>query len=279
MFSVLLYTIAIRISKTFSDKILFVSPMLSKSCSMQFQIPEDKIGVWPSSVDTSCFYERPPHKIDRLREDLGLSGRLGVLYHGSLEKTRGLMETVEAFRILKEQHVKATLVLLGDGPLRGEILRFIDENKLKDVVKVPKPVNTIAEVADYIAAADVEIVPLPDHPWWRYQCPIKVLECLASNRPLIVTDIPANRWIIGDNPVAVYLKGTGPRQIADGVKAFLQDARRLDPRLGSQIASRFSVEEIAAAIEHHIRSIVGCRPSADIRYGTESHWNTLFSAR
>jgi glycosyltransferase involved in cell wall biosynthesis len=132
---------------------------------------------------------------------------------------------------------------------------LIVANHLKDVVELRGPVDYL-EVPSYVAACDVGIVPLPNHPWWRNQSPTKVLECLAMNNPLIVSDIPANRWIIGDAPVALYLKGTSPEEIADGVEAFLTTRSKLDPSVGRQLASSFSAASVARMIEEEIKGAV-----------------------
>ena len=165
-----------------------------------------------------------------------------VLYHGVLGKGRGVMEMVRAFKILSDESVNATLVVLGDGPAREEISKYVRENGMQEVVRLRRPVS-YSEVPDYIAACDVGIISLPDDPRWRYQCPLKLLEYLALNKPVIVSNIPCNTWIVGNAPVGIYLQGTSPREIADGVRAFLLHRNTLDPSLGRQIAAAFFCRE------------------------------------
>jgi len=255
LFLSFLYALSIKLAAVSFDKIFFISPMLGEWYSVQLGVPKSKTAVWPSPVDTTMFDPRSVTSTDRLRMELALSDRLGVLYHGALTRGRGIMEMVQAFSKLREEHVKASLVLLGDGPLRQEVLRYITSNDLEKVIQVCGPVG-YCDVPEYVAACDVGIVPLPDHPWWRYQCPTKVLECLAMNKPLIVTDIPAHRWILGRAPVALYLKGTSPREIADGVLAFLASRNSFDPELGRRLASEFSGEVLAGMLEHEMLSMV-----------------------
>jgi glycosyltransferase involved in cell wall biosynthesis len=96
---------------------------------------------------------------------------------------------------------------------------------------------------------------MPDNIDYRYQNPIKVLELLAMNKPIIASDIPAHRWIIGNAPVALYLKGTDPVSIAEGVQAFLASFENLNPKLGENIVrERFTPEKVADILENQIRS-------------------------
>lgn len=257
-----LYALSIKFSAAFFDRIYFISPMSARSYST-LGIPSSKLGVWPSPVDLQAFDPESSAKVvAHMQQELGISDRLGVLYHGWLSSSRRIMETVEAFRILKENSVKATLILLGDGPLREEIKRYIEENNLQDFVKLRGPVEYLA-VHDYIAACDVGIVPLPDNPWFRYQCPIKVLECLAMNKPLILSDIAAHRWIVGKEPVALYLNGTSPREIVNGILEFVASRKRMSVILGRKLVSRFSITEIARMLEHDILLAVANRSHAD----------------
>jgi len=239
----------IKFATLFFDKILFITPMLASYYSIPLHIPKTKVAIWPSSVDLQCFSPRSAQEELQLRKELNLLDQVVVLYHGRLSTARGIHEAVEAFRILKMEGVKATLVLLGYGPLRNELIKHVRENKMDDVVRIPNPVNSIAEVADYIAASDAEIGPMPNHVWYRFQCFIKVLEGLAMNKPVIVSDMPGNRYLLGNSPLAVYLKDTTPRGIADGVKEYLAIKQQLDPTFGRQIASQYSTDRVAQILE------------------------------
>jgi glycosyltransferase involved in cell wall biosynthesis len=254
--------VSIKFAASLFDKILFITPMAATWYGDTFNIPKARIGVWPSSVDLKCFSLRSPQKVRELRENLSLSGQLVVLYHGSLSRARGISEAVEAFGILKKEGAKTTLILLGDGPLRQDLLQYVHNHELQDTVRIPDPV-ALTRVADYVAASDVEIVPVPDHPWWRHQDSIKILESLAMNKPLIASlrFMPTNKCLLGDAPVVLYLKGTSPRAIADGVTEFFATQHRLNPQLGRQIASRYSTDRVARMLEEYILCALASRKS------------------
>lgn len=151
--------------------------------------------------------------------------------------------------------MKVKLILLGYGALMNTVRSYVNSSHLEEVVKVHGPIKH-ADVPRYIAACDVGLAPLPDHPWWRYQCPIKVIECLAMNKPLIVSSIPAHKWIIAGAPVAIYLNGTSPNEIAEGVRTYLRHKKKLDPSMGRQTAGRFSTRRVAETLERQFLSIV-----------------------
>jgi glycosyltransferase involved in cell wall biosynthesis len=256
----LIYAVSIKLSSIFFDRLFFISPMLGKMYSEKLRFTTEKIAVWPSPVDIRIFDPNAVSDTKQLRRQLGLSTRRGFLYHGVLTKSRGIMEMVEAFKILREHSAKERLILLGSGPLRDDITRYVKANNLEDCVEVCGPVD-YSKVPAYIAACDAGIVALPDHPWWRYQCPTKVLEYLAMNKPLIVSDIPAHKWILDSISLAFYMRGTRPHEIAEAVNSFLKGTAPRESTLGRDLAKRFSMGEIAEMLERDIRLVTHERVS------------------
>jgi teichuronic acid biosynthesis glycosyltransferase TuaH len=62
-------------------------------------------------------------------------------------------------------------------------------------------------VPSYLAAIDVGITPYADTAFNRASFPLKTLEYLAAGRPAVATDLPAARWLLGDQADA---RRTGP---------------------------------------------------------------------
>ncbi|MFI5449895.1 MAG: glycosyltransferase family 4 protein [Candidatus Bathyarchaeia archaeon] len=249
------YSASIRFAAQKFDKVLFITPMLA-SYYDRFKVPRAKISIWPSSVDLAVFRPRSPSAVSELKKTLNPRNQLVVLYHGTLTKTRGILETVEAFRMLHETGFEAKLVLLGNGPIREQLIEYVRSSGLQDSVLIPNPTSSPREVANYIAISDVEIVPLPDHPWWRYQSPIKILESLAMNKPLIASNIPAIRYVVGDSKIIVYLEECTPRAIAKAVRHFSEIKENFDLDAGRKIASDYSVDSVSRTIEQNILSAI-----------------------
>ena len=249
-----LYQLSIRLANVFFNRILFISPMLRDYYCDLSHVPMHKTGIWPSSVDIRVFDPKlsSDQRVKMLKKKLGIGDKFCLIYHGSLSRGRGIMELLGAMNLLKqEEQGNVMLILLGHGALREEIKRYVRLEGLEDVVVVPDPVER-DEVAKYIAVADVEVLPMPDHEWWRYQCFLKVLECLAMNKPMISSYLPAVRAIVGDVPVVYWLRGTEACDIAEGILGYLRNRDSLRPALGRTIASRYSVEAISENLEADI---------------------------
>jgi glycosyltransferase involved in cell wall biosynthesis len=253
------YYLSIKLTAAFFEKVFFTSPLAALMASAKVGLPANKVAVWTASVDTTLFRsQRRKRALVRKKLAIPRSAVL-VLYHGHISVGRGVMEMVMAFERLRAVSEDATLMLLGDGPARGEVIDYVRANRLEDIVRIDGPVD-YSEVPSYVAACDVGLVPLPDNAWWRYQSPLKLIEYLAMSKPVIVSDIAAHRWIVGKAPVAVYLSGTDSIQISEGVLDFLRMRRTLKPGMGRQIAESFSDRKIAEMLEAQMLSMVQGRP-------------------
>lgn len=218
---------SVGLARRFFDGLTIITPSMKKQICDQFKIDSKKVGVWTSGVSLDLF-NPSIYEFERLsfRNKLGLSDRFVVFYHGAFTATRGLMETVKAIKLLKNNYPKILLFLLGDGPTTSDIRNFVAKEGLEDNVLLHGPVEQ-TKVPKFINLADVCISPLPNHPYWRYQSPLKILEYLAMEKVIIVTDIIAHRSIIAENDCGIYMSSNLPPDIAKKIEFSYKNSNNL----------------------------------------------------
>lgn len=194
-----LFNACVNISNRHFLGVTTINPAIKSKICSEYNIPPEKVGVWSSGVDLNLFY--PRDGVEK-RKELGLDGKFVVFYHGSVGTRRGVVELVEAFRILRNDTIH--LFILGSG-LEMERIRKIKETEGLENVHIHAPVE-YKEVPYYIAISDICIVPLPDEECWRVSSPLKVMEYLAMGKPMIVTDIRAHREIIPNPDDAFFME-------------------------------------------------------------------------
>ena len=238
-----------------SDMVFVISPMRANEIVAKFRIPSHQVRVWPSSVDTGLFNPRLyVSDRERIRKELGVQNSLLLIYHGDLSHERGLYELVEAIRIVREEREDVALLLLGKGQAKQRLQALARSSRMDDAIIFHGSVAHV-EVPKFIAAADAGVVPLPDQRQWRQQVPIKLLEYLAMGKPVIVTDIPGHRWIVGDERFAFFCNRGRPAEIAEAIHKYLR-AERISRESGTQetrreeITARFSPDAIADGLLH-----------------------------
>lgn len=234
--------ISVRLAKNMFDGMTTITSAMKKEISEEFNLDPKSIGVWSDGVSIELFaYEKSAPFGLELRKEFGLSDKFVIFYHGSLSLARGVLECVEAITRIKKEYPKVVLFFLGtcDKETLHAMKNLIKENGLQDRVIIHDPVD-YEDVPKYIAMCDVGLVPLPNIAIWRNQCPLKLLEYLAMERTVIVTDIPANREIVGDQKCGIYISSSYPIEIAKAIEFAYENREKLQEwgKLGRIIVAR-----------------------------------------
>jgi glycosyltransferase involved in cell wall biosynthesis len=242
----LVFRVSMILAKRRLNGITTLTERMKKEICDNFNISPTFVGVWTSGVSTQVF---TPDKIDRteMRNTLGLNDKFVVFHHGALSKARGIAQAIKSIEILKSRYSDLTLFLLGTGSGVEALRNTAEELGVQDRVIMHGWVN-YSDVPKYVAMCDVAIVPLPDSPSWRYQCPLKLLEYLAMKKVVIVTDIPANREVIGNHPCGIYVSSSNPQEIAEAI-AFAHENREKLAEWGKSgreiIKEKYTWEKVA----------------------------------
>ena len=111
-----------------------------------------------------------------------------------------------------------------------------------------------------IAASDVGLVLLPAHPWWRFQCPTKLIELLALGKPVVSSNTPGIRWITNHTLNVVFLEDVIMRISPESFRrAILRALSHRDKdivlKARSKIVRRFSAKQNAFKLHRLLTSI------------------------
>jgi glycosyltransferase involved in cell wall biosynthesis len=183
-----------------------------KKCFVKYEMPADRILVWPDAVDLAAF-ESPPSK-EQARDELGIDrDKFLSLYVGHLYPYKGAHYMVEAARSLPDR----LLLLVGGWPKDRTPLQeaAADLDNVKFIDHVP---NT--RVPLYLAAADALLLPnsLRMQPAQaRITSPLKLFEYMAARRPVIASDIPAFEGLLEDGINACLVEPDSPGAIVRAI--------------------------------------------------------------
>lgn len=81
-----------------------------------------------------------------------------VLFVGRLVRRKGLADLVEAFKLVTKENLAAELVIVGDGPFRGELERIIGDSGLVGRISM-KGMLTGRDLYSEYASCDVFVMP------------------------------------------------------------------------------------------------------------------------
>jgi glycosyltransferase involved in cell wall biosynthesis len=180
------------------------------------QVDPSAISLMPNSVDTDTFAPMPP--LETLRLNLGLSDSTTVVgYAGSLVAYEGLEDLLEAARIVLDDGLDISVVIVGDGvqltELKGQALELGIADNVIFTGRVPA-----GEIPNYISLFDIMPCPRKRLPVTEMVSPLKPLEAMASSKALILSDLPPLRDLAGPGQARASLAEAGnPRSLAEAI--------------------------------------------------------------
>ena len=190
-----------------------------------------RVTVIPNGVSPSDF---PPSALPS-RE-----GRVPVLlYIGTLADWQGLEIIIKALpKILEQEAVRLRIVGRGRSRQRKLLAKQIRKLGVEDNVIV-QPAVPHHDVPALIAESDICLAPLGlnDRNVTQGACPIKVLEYMASSRPLIASNIPIVRELVREDVDALLFSPNDPEDLARQALALLKDYE-LSGRLANSATER-----------------------------------------
>jgi glycosyltransferase involved in cell wall biosynthesis len=224
-FKLFRYNISVKIADFFCDGLTCITPMLGATLEPKLKKLNKKIGYFQTGVNFNLF---DPSKSISLRSSLGMKNKFIVFYHGVLSPNRGLQNVIKAIKICRDVIPNILFMIVGTGRGEPELKAITKKLDLLENVKFTGGIP-FEIVPNYIATADVGIIPLPAIDWWNVSSPIKLKEYLAMQLPVIATDIPAHRHVVEKTGGATLIKDSEPQNIAQAVFAFYKSRKTAYP--------------------------------------------------
>ena len=209
---------------------------------IKHDIYKNKIFVVPFGIDLELFrinYEKDQALINKL----GLKNRRVIMYAGEITPLHGILDLVKAMEIINGKIEDAALVIVGDGSWAPMVKKYVKKNQLKNVIFTGRVPHT--EFPRYHSIADVLVIPHVRRIDSELLYPSKLLECLASGKPIVASNLKAIADVVGDN--AILVEPENPQAFADGIHTLLNNeelAKKMGEN-GKKIICNYSWEETA----------------------------------
>lgn len=156
---------------------------------------------FPNGIDLKQFEQRITK--NELREQLQLPReKTIILYAGHLYEWKGIDVLLDASMILQTKCPEAYFVFVGG--TKEDLQKYqkkIEENEASNVVflghKNPKDMPKYMQAADILTIPNVPISDESMH----YTSPVKLPEYMASGTPIIASDLPSIRALVGEDEI------------------------------------------------------------------------------
>jgi len=179
-------------------------------------VPSSKVRVIHNAVDTARF--NPDIEFASLKSNLGIPERdVVVLSVGNLIPRKSFDLLIEAMPAILRRYVSCSLVIVGDGPQRGQLEMLIRRLSLEDQVKLAGVVDE-AVLPTFYSMADIFVMPSLS----EGHC-ISILEAMSAAKPIIASAIPANAESVVDGHNGFLVEPGDVMGLAEAISLLLRD--------------------------------------------------------
>jgi len=221
------FGISMQTSKFISNAYTMITPELYEILNQRFKLSNKKVGFWSSGVSIDNFSIKKNIRNKKVGKNRKNDSFI-LMYHGSYSPTRGIENLILSIDKLKPE-IKKNVILKIVGIEQSNIEYLSDfckkQGNIKNIEFFPKV--EYEEISKIIFSSDVGIVPLPvANRWWYSSAPLKTLEYLAMEKPIIVTNIPFHHRIFEKGECGVLLNENTPEAIADAIIYLYQNKEK-----------------------------------------------------
>jgi len=217
--------------------LLDASLIVVVSRQLKDQLVEDGIDpgrvlVNPNGVDARALSDARAHPPASWRSRVNLTQAPTVGFVGTFGLWHGVRLLPELIERVAERRDDARWVLVGDGPLHGEVATDIERRGLSNRVRLTGVVSH-SRAVELLACCDVCVsphVPNPDGTAF-FGSPTKLFEYMGLARAIVASDLEQIGEVLEDGRTAL-LTPPGDVQAATGAIARLLDDEALRVRLG-----------------------------------------------
>ncbi|WP_057915631.1 glycosyltransferase [Peribacillus muralis] len=199
--------------------LLFVDEMIAENHT-RAKYNEDLYGLYPKVVHNYPIPTTPEESTSvNLHELLHLPPDEPILlYQGGVQMGRGLEQLVDAVPLIEA----GTVVFIGDGKIKDELMKKVSDMHLEDRVKfLPKvPVD---ELLHYTKNAYLGFQVLNNVCFNHYSASSnKLFEYMMSGVPVVACSFPEIQKVVDSEQIGVCVDSHDPKAIAEGVNFLLK---------------------------------------------------------
>lgn len=202
----------------------------------------DRIDVVPRGRDPEELGRRSPERRAAARDGMGVGPETAVVLAAARhEHQKGLDVLLEAFPLVLREVPSARLVVAGREGNQTPLLRTaVERLGLAGAVRF---LGVRDDVPDLLCAADVFVLPSR----WEGLGSV-LLEAMALEAPIVASDVPAVREVVGDGEEARLVPPERPDALASRIVATLADARGAADRARrarARFLQRYTIDRVA----------------------------------
>lgn len=247
------YLMLERLANRFTDLVIANSDAVRRDVLQQERLPAHKVVV----IHNGVVVPTDQGTLPAARRRLGLGDDVplvGVV--ANLIQYKGHSTFLRAWRLVMDEMPRAQALLIGEGPMRPEIERVVNDLELGASVRL---LGSRSDVSDLLDAVDLVV-----HPSLQEGFSNAILEAMAAGKAVVATAVGGNPEAVVEGVTGVLVRPGDVAALATAVVRLLKDPAARS-RFGSagraRVLEQFSVDSVVeryqAAYEALLRQTHG----------------------
>lgn len=220
---------AMRYNLSAADRVVCVSEPLKAHLVKKWDVPAEKIVVFPNVADVHRFKPDPEARY-QVRKSFGIGDAPLILFVGNFYEWHDVATLLNAFVKVLGHYPDARLMLVGDGAKRQAMEQIsVKLGISSSVIFTGMVAHT--DVPRYMASADISVVPYPLLGLDIWLSPLKLFEYMATGNTILASMVGQLSEWIDDNRNGLLIPPGNASMMAEGIERLIRDSD-LRSRLG-----------------------------------------------
>lgn len=213
-----------------STKIFATSPSFVKKIEEResaFQDKESKVIYWPQYAEE--FYQPMARESARKQistAEVGEDDELKIVFTGNIGYAQGLDILPKVAKLLKEEKIRCSFYIIGDGRYREELVKEIEKAEASDIFKLlgrKKPV----EIPAYLSLMDVAFLSFAENFLYSMTIPAKLQSYMGCGMPILAVAEGETKRIIEEARCGFCCEIREPKEVVYAIKKFIENKNQL----------------------------------------------------
>lgn len=219
-------------------------------------IDEKKISIISNWANDQL--QSPPIPDPELANIEGFANYYNIMYVGNIGTAQGLQYIINAAMLLREiKKIKFTFI--GDGVERDKLEKYAKEKRLTNLQFLGS--RPLEQIPEYLAHADIVLLPLRDDPAYNITIPSKTYTYLSAGKPIIVAAKGDVADLITEIGAGIICAPDNPEELAKAIQLIrnkpLKELESMGNKGLNAIQKQYNLTSLVNAYETLFKSLLG----------------------
>lgn len=238
-----------------ANRVIALGRCMRDRLARTYCISQDHIAVIPHWGDLDRVY--PSAETSKFRTDKQLTGFV-ALYAGNIGGLQGLDIVVDAAKILEQKHPDVTLIMVGSGSKRVDIVHRIQTESVSNLLLYPAVSRE--DYPDMLAAANVLLLPLAKGAS-GLAVPSKLYDLLEVGRPIIAIQDSSSEaaQVVLESGCGTQVNEDAPAALADSIIRLKNDpqlANQMGENARNELMQKYTIGHVAQSYHQTFLDVI-----------------------